>query len=65
MLAAMNMYWEEHPPVHIMVAAYLGLNKKTGSAADTLEATSEFVPVSSVSPDEFNNVLASFGLLST
>lgn len=23
-LAAMNRYWDKHPPVHIMVAAYLG-----------------------------------------
>lgn len=27
-LYAMNDYWDAHPPVHIMVAAYLGIKPK-------------------------------------
>lgn len=31
-LYAMNDYWHQHPPVHIMVAAYLGVKPKTTTA---------------------------------
>ena len=27
-LYALNEYWVDHPPVHIMVAAYLGIKPK-------------------------------------
>jgi hypothetical protein len=27
-LAALSTYWRAHPPVHLMVAAYLGLGEK-------------------------------------
>lgn len=28
-LAALNDYWSVHPPVHVMVAAYLGIGAET------------------------------------
>lgn len=28
---AMNRYWEKHPPLHLMVAAYLGVTTQSGS----------------------------------
>lgn len=27
-LAALNLYWESHPPVHILIAAYMGVKPK-------------------------------------
>lgn len=32
-LAALNTYWDNHPPVHVMVAAYLGIKPATASAS--------------------------------
>lgn len=40
-LCALNAYWRNSPPVHLMVAAYLGIKPKEGAAtdpADTPEA---------------------------
>jgi hypothetical protein len=63
MLAAMNEYWADHPPVHIMVAAYMGIGKKsTQSSGEPLESASEFVPVAAVPKAEFDAILAGFGL---
>jgi hypothetical protein len=63
MVEAMNAYWGDHPPLHIMVAAYLGIGtKSTESTAEAIESASEFVPVASLPRDEFDAVLASFGL---
>ncbi|MFK7088685.1 hypothetical protein AAFM71_07695 [Chromobacterium violaceum] len=28
-LEAMNTYWRNHPPLHLMVAAYLGIKPET------------------------------------
>lgn len=63
MLDAMNAYWADHPPVHIMVAAYLGIGKKSSaSSGEPLENASEFVPVATVPNAEFDAILAGFGL---
>lgn len=32
-LLAMNGYWDKHPPVHLMVAAYLGIKPSANTAA--------------------------------
>jgi hypothetical protein len=34
-LYAMNDYWQQHPPVHIMVAAYLGIKPAATSNIST------------------------------
>lgn len=57
----MNAYWEEHPPVHLMVAAYLGVGKKS-SSAEPIESASEFVPVATLPKDEFDALIAGLGL---
>jgi hypothetical protein len=31
----MNDYWQQHPPLHIMVAAYLGIKPATTSNTST------------------------------
>jgi hypothetical protein len=36
-LYAMNDYWQQHPPVHIMVAAYLGIKPKATATATPVE----------------------------
>jgi hypothetical protein len=33
-LAALNKYWEHTPPVHVLVARYLGFKAPTGSSAN-------------------------------
>ena len=36
-LVAMGNYWQKHPPVHLMVAAYLGIKPEVkAKASDTL-----------------------------
>jgi hypothetical protein len=66
MLEAMNAYWSDHPPVHIMVASYLGVGKKTStSSGESLENASEFVPVATVQNAEFDAILTGFGLPTT
>lgn len=38
-LKAMNLYWADNPPVHVMVAAYFGIgtNKKTSNTGRARE----------------------------
>jgi hypothetical protein len=36
-LYAMNDYWESHPPIHLMVAAYFGIKPKTTNITETAE----------------------------
>jgi len=33
-LAALSKYWRDYPPVHIMVAAYLGIGKTEKKEVD-------------------------------
>lgn len=30
-LEAMNAYWKKHPPLHLMVQAFLGIGEKSGT----------------------------------
>ena len=39
----MNDYFDSHPPVHIMVAAYLGIKSKTTSTSTPVENDPEEV----------------------
>ncbi|OIR10974.1 hypothetical protein GALL_71450 [mine drainage metagenome] len=55
----MTNHWKEHPPLRVMVAAYLGFSKKSSS---DIQAASEFVPVNTVKAEEFNSVLKDLGL---
>lgn len=48
-LAAMNEHWRKHPPVHIMVAAYLGYEPK----AQKRESVN--------SPEEIEKLIAMMG----
>ncbi len=40
-LAALNRYWADHPPVHLMIAAYLGI--KPGSEKRRMATFDDFV----------------------
>lgn len=59
-LKALTDYWQQQPPVHVMVAAYLGCSKKTSQ--QPIQNASEFVPVNTVTAPEFDEVLRSFGI---
>jgi hypothetical protein len=63
MVDAMNAYWEHQPPVHVMVAAYMGIGKQSSSKpSDGIENASEFVPVETLPSAEFDALVAGFGL---
>jgi hypothetical protein len=36
----MNRYWDDHPPLHFMVAAYLGIKPKTASKGNAEDIVS-------------------------
>lgn len=61
LLESMKVYWADHPPLHVMVAAYLGIKPK-GGTAQQIEEASEFVPVSTCSTSEFDLILQQHGL---
>lgn len=62
-LEALNKHWANSPPVHSMVAAYLGIKPKEKPKAADLD-DQDVVPVSRVSKDEFEELLKSKGLAS-
>jgi hypothetical protein len=57
---ALNKYWDAHPPVHLLVAGYMGYEPKTNSAS--IEDAAEFVPVNPVTKTEFDDILKQHGL---
>ncbi len=40
-LQALNSYWDSHPPVHILVAAYMGIKPKQSSTTSFNQPISE------------------------
>lgn len=62
MVEAMNAYWAEHPPLHVMVAAYLGVGGK--STSKKVDEQFEFTPTA-LPAEDFNAVLQQFGLPTT
>lgn len=40
-LAAINMYWADHPPVHILIASYLGVKPKPKAKAMNSQSMGE------------------------
>jgi hypothetical protein len=39
-LRAINQYWVEHPPVHILIAAYLGIKPKPKTPTEEINEES-------------------------
>ena len=63
-LKALNLYWADNPPLHRMVASFLGI-EPTPSAPQqsaSLEEAAEFIPANRVSESEFDAILAQHGL---
>lgn len=58
-LEALTRYQKQHPPLHMVVAAFAGHKPES---ANSLDSAAEFVPVATCSKQEFDNVLAGFGL---
>lgn len=58
-LEAMNKYWEKFPPLHVMVAAYLGIGNNPTASADDL---TEYVPTQTVSKEAFDDLLKEMNL---
>lgn len=59
-LLAINKYWDAHPPVHLLVAGYMGYEPKQN--ATSLEEAAEYVPVNTVTAEEFEDILKQHGL---
>lgn len=62
MVHAMEAYWLDHPPVHVMVAAYLGV-KPGASVAETesLHDLPHEIAADTVTAPEFDALLKSRG----
>lgn len=56
---ALNKYWDEHPPVHLLVAGYMGYKP---TERGSIEDAAEFVPVNTVTETEFDDILKQHGL---
>lgn len=62
-LKALNLYWSDNPPLHRMVASFLGIEPaKTPQQTASLEEAAEFIPANRVSASEFDAILAQHGL---
>lgn len=71
-LQALNQYWADNPPLHKMVAAYLGIepaSKRNAAHGDdspttdsAIEEAAEFIPVATIDKEEFDGLLKQFGL---
>lgn len=62
-LKALNLYWADNPPLHRMVAAYLGIEPVGQEEnTDSLERAAEFIPVNTLNKTEFDNLLKQHGL---
>lgn len=59
-LQALTDYWQRQPPLHVMVASYLGCGKKAGTQA--IRDAAEYVPVNAVTAQEFDEVLRGLGI---
>jgi hypothetical protein len=47
-----NKYWAKHPPVHILVAAYMGFNGKT-EEPEVKESLNAFEEAKAATADQF------------
>lgn len=71
-LQALNRYWADNPPLHKMVAAYLGVEPaskhipadgdEVSAYGESIEEAAEFMPVASLGKEEFDGLLEQFGL---
>ena len=56
---SLSKYWQQHPPVHILLAAYVGYTAPTLGNPNEQDA----LPAQTLSEDEFNQLLKEKGLL--
>jgi len=65
-LRAMSRYWASHPPLHILVAGYLGFTPAPDPSSQDPEATiqeaAQHMPVNNLSATEFDELLRKHGL---
>ena len=56
-LKEMSRFWEKSPPIHHMIAVYLGIGKNTATATDGVAAEA--------TPDFFRDFVAAGGTVPT
>ena len=64
-IQCLNEYWREHPPVHILVASYMGIKPSSGivqSEADEAEAIG-MLGGNELSKEEFDDLLKAKGII--
>lgn len=64
---ALQAYWRAHPPVHQLVASYMGYKvpdkKAVGQNDGDLQAAAEFgIPVATISAAEYDQQLQDLGI---
>ena len=54
---AMNSYWEENPPIHLMIKAYMGLNNESKKldSKDNEKGLQEIMSSPNIPKDDNNN----------
>lgn len=55
--AAMWRHWSDHPPLQMMVAAYLGIKPKDAPAADQEAALGEVMAMFGIAPGSTDGVI--------
>jgi len=61
-LEALNRYWTQLPPLHLMVAAYLGIKPKEKEPIIKDLHDQSFIPATPMASSEFEALLKSKGL---
>lgn len=59
----MNKYWSQFPPVHVLVAAYLGIKPQPQSQKITDPKEQDAIPAQTLSEADFDALLKAKGLL--
>ncbi|MDO5686759.1 MAG: hypothetical protein Q4G42_05175 [Neisseria sp.] len=57
-MAALNAYWRQSPPVHVLFAAYVGYKPQTAVAIEEQSA----IPAATLSEQEFDLLLQQKGI---
>lgn len=61
-LEALNKYWAQFPPAHVLIAAYLGIKPQQKSFQITNPKEQDAIPAQTMSEADFDAMLKSKGL---
>jgi len=65
-LISLNSYWQKHPPLHLLAAAFMGVKGAGAEVPDqdggSLHEAAAYIPNNALTPDQFAAKLAALGL---